>query len=127
MKAKRTLLVAGLFVALQATAAAAPTNSVLSASIKATTKTNTQAQVQAADQPKLEPTYSTTQYKLVPPTLTEKEAAEKDKIIRIGKESSRAWTTIVSEQPNPTMVHNLSTHEPRFCICSFGQTPWPWR
>ncbi|HZI30909.1 MAG TPA: hypothetical protein VFF11_01140 [Candidatus Binatia bacterium] len=119
MKAKKTLLAIGLFGALQAVALGEPTNSVLSASVAATSTTNSQTHVQ----PKLGPTYPTAEYKLVKPTLAGQEG--KDKIIRLGNESSQAWATIASQQPNPTLVHNLSTHEPKFCLVSFGHDPWP--
>lgn len=76
----------------------------------------------SATKTQIEPTYPTTQYKLVNPKLTAKE--DKDNSSRLGTESSQAWTTIVSHQPNPTLVHNLSTHEPSWYLCSLGHEPW---
>jgi hypothetical protein len=107
MKVNGTLLALGLISALPLMAFAEPTNSVQSASAAKT---------------QIEPAYPAAQYKLVDPKLAGK--VEKEQITRIGKESSQAWTTIASQQPNPTLVHNLSTHEPSFYVCSFGHKPW---
>lgn len=120
-------MVIALFGALQvATAGEQATNAVPSkATFSAITLTNANSQPQV--QPKVEPTYSTTQYKLVEPVLVKPgEKPKTSKIQRFGNESSQAWTTIATHQPNPTLVHNLSTHEPKFCVCSFGQNSWPW-
>lgn len=118
MKAKRTLLVLGLLAALQATASGQSTNSVLSASTTTTTS-KTQASDQSK-QPKLEPVYSTQEYQLLVPKL----ATNEERIVRIGQESSQAWTTIATHQPNLTVAHDVSAHEPEFCLFSLGHKPW---
>lgn len=108
MKVSRTLLVLGLFAALQSVASGQSTNKVQSAS--ATSKTQ------------IEPVYPALDYKLVNPKL-ETQAA-KDKIVRVGNESSQAWTTIASRQPNSSVVHDCSTHEPSLVVYSLGHKPW---
>lgn len=116
MKMNRTFLAVGFVAALQIGALGQPTNSVLSAST-----TNKQVVAQAS-KTQAEPSYPAMQYKVVEPKLAEKQ--DKDKIMRLGPVSSQAWTTIASQQPNPTLVHNLSTHEPVVCLVSFGHEPW---
>jgi hypothetical protein len=128
MKTRRTLLVIGLLGAWQvAIAGDQPTNSAAaSTAFSAISVTNTNQPAQTL--PKLKPAYSTAQYKLMEPVLIKKGGkTEETRILRFGSESSQAWTTIATHQPNPTVVHDLSTHESRFCLCSFGQNPWPWR
>lgn len=44
------------------------------------------------------------------------EEVRSDVIIRYGKDSSRAWTTIACSQPNPTLTGDCSTHEPSFGV-----------
>jgi hypothetical protein len=113
VKVNRTLLFAGLLSALPMTALGDSTNAV-PAKAQSTSASATKTQI--------EPTYPAAQYKLVNPKLAAKE--DKDKISRLGNESSQAWITIVSEQPNSTLVHNLSTHEPSWYLCSLGHEPW---
>lgn len=99
------------------------TNSVLSASTFATsTNTTTNSKAQAQVEPKIEPAYSTAQYNLVEPKLPAKQG--KEAILRVGRESSRPWVNIASSQPNPTIIHDVSTHEPQFPLLWLGQKPW---
>lgn len=106
MKVNKTFLAVGLFAALQTVAFGQSTNADLTTS---------------ASKAQIQPSYPVVEYKLE----TKSGATNRtDKITRLGKESSQAWTTIVSQQPNPTVVHDASTHEPRFYLCSFGHEPW---
>ena len=112
MKVKQPLLFAGLFCALQMMASGESTNSVPTNALPTSVSAKTQ----------IEPSYPAAQYKLVNPQLVTKQ--DQGKISRLGNESSQAWTTIASEQPNRTLVHNLSTHEPSWYLCSLGHEPW---
>jgi hypothetical protein len=106
MKVNRTLLAIGLFSALQTGGIGQPATSDLSAS---------------AINTDIQPSDPLVVYKLEPQSSG---IMEERTIMRVGNESSRAWTTIASEQPNPTVFHDASTHEPRFYLCSFGHEPW---
>lgn len=119
MNAKRTLLFVGLFGALQAAGFGQSTNSLLTATVSPTVKPLAPVE---SKQSKIEPSYSVPAYPLVELNLT----TNSYRIERIGGESSRAWTTIVSQQPNLTAVHDASTHEPRFCLLSFGHKSQDW-
>jgi hypothetical protein len=44
------------------------------------------------------------------------EEVRSDIIIRYGKDSSRAWTTIACTQPNPTLFGDCRVHEPNFGV-----------
>src|SRR5579859_7110909 len=44
------------------------------------------------------------------------EEVRSDIIIRYGKDSSRAWTSIACSQPNETLYGDCSVHEPSFGV-----------
>ena len=106
MKLNRTLLAVGLFSALPVMTFGQSTNADQTAS---------------ASKAQIQPSHPVAEYKLEPKSGATNRT---DKITQFGKESSQAWPTIVSQQPNPTAVHDASTHDPRFYLCSFGCEPW---
>jgi len=106
MRVNRTLMTVGLLGVLQTAVIAQPTGSNLSAS-------GSKAQIQ--------PSYPPVEYKLET-SKGEKPAA--DTIMRINGSSSQAWTTIATQRQNPSVFHDVSTHEPQLCLFSFGHKPW---
>ena len=107
MKVNRTVLVVGLFGALQATVIGQSADSNLSAS-------DSKAQIQ--------PSYPPVQYKLEISDKSGTPAA--DTIMLVNGTSSQAWTTIATQRQNPSVFHDVSTHEPQLCLFSFGHEPW---
>ena len=106
MKPNQILAAVGLFGVLQITAIAQSAASNLSAS-------GSKAQIQ--------PTYPPVQYKL---ETSKGGTPVPDTIMRVKGSSSQAWTTIATQRQNPSVFHDASTHEPQFCLFSFGHEPW---
>src|SRR5438445_11116024 len=106
MKPNRTLMTVGLLGVLQTAVIAQSTGSNLSAS-------GSKAQMQ--------PSYPPVEYKL---ETNKGGAPAADTIMRVNGSSSQAWTTIATQRQNPSLVHDVSTHEPQFCLFSFGHEPW---
>lgn len=96
------------------------TNATLSVAANSATTTNSQPS--ALTQPKLEPVYGGTHYLLITPKFAIK--GERHEILKLGRESSQAWTTIATRQPDPSVVHDARAHEPRLYLISFGHQPW---
>jgi hypothetical protein len=70
--------------------------------------------------PQMRPVYPVTQYKLQVTKPGSEAPATTDKIVRYGNtQSSQAWSTIAAHQGNPTVYHDLSTHEPQISILTF--------
>ena len=106
MRVNRTLMRVGLFGVLQTAVIAQSADSNLSAS-------DSKAQIQ--------PTYPPVQYKL---ETSKAGTSSPDTIMRVNGSSSRAWTTIATQRQNPSVFHDVSTHEPQLCLFSFGHEPW---
>ena len=106
MRVNRTLMTVGLLGVLQTAVIAQPTGSNLSAS-------GSKAQIQ--------PSYPPVEYKL---ETSKSKAPATDTIMRVNGSSSQAWTTIATQRQNPSVFHDASTHEPQFCLFSFGHEPW---
>jgi hypothetical protein len=109
MKAKTFFLTAIVFCAMQA-ALADSTN---------LTSTATEPK------PRLQPVYPPLDYNvaLKKPGL---EVADVNKIARYGQTSSQPWTVIATRQENPTLAHDVSTHESKLVLLSFsfgGKSP----
>jgi hypothetical protein len=99
------------------------TNATFSVAVSSTTTTNSQpSALTQPNQPKLEPVYGGTHYLLITPKFAIKE--ERHEILKLGRESSQAWTTIATRQPDPSVVHDARTHESRLYLISFGHQPW---
>jgi hypothetical protein len=81
----------------------------------------------AAQQPVLDPSVSTTravEKKKLQATLKLPEPKQsKDKIGRIGKFGTRAWTTIVGWHPGESAFPDPKTTEAGLCLISVGNTP----
>jgi hypothetical protein len=120
MKVTWSWLAASVFVALQTAVWGQMTNATLSVAISSPTTTNSHPS--ALTQSKLEPVYGGTHYLLVTPKFAI--TGERHEILKLGRESSQAWTTIANRQPDPSVVHDARTHEPRLCLISFGHQPW---
>jgi hypothetical protein len=65
----------------------------------------------------MKPAYAVPQYKLEVTKPGAETAAATDKIVRYGNtQSSQAWSTIATHQGNPTVFHDVSTHESQLSI-----------
>ena len=107
MRVNRSLMTVGLLGVLQTAVIAQSAGANLSAS-------GSKAQIQ--------PTYPPVQYKLE--TGTKSGTPAVDTIMRVHGSSSQAWATIATQRQNPSVFHDASTHEPQFCLWSFGHEPW---
>ena len=123
MKFVFSLLAVGLFSALTATASDSPGTSVLSVTTGQQIQTAYPATLYKLDQPETGNSGNRKTTRIFSriigafKTIGRATAAVRsDLIIRYGKDSSRAWTTIASRQPNPTLFGDCSTHEPSFGV-----------